>query len=122
MLNLPRTVIAPDTTPDKPELTGGPFEVSVPILASGDDRLVVQVPPVWDVEPNRAEPHGRVRLLRDHAARRKVQYRCSGVTRRDQGELPTALAERFKGMQQTVIPLVLAHLFRLAPSVGASED
>src|SRR5947209_20096969 len=25
-------------------------------------------------------------------------------------------------MQQTVVPLVLAHLFRLAPSVGASED
>src|SRR5262249_12573957 len=68
MLNLPRTIIAPNAPPHKPELAGGPFAVSVPILAAGDDRLIVQVPPVGYVEADGAEPHGGYRLRRDYTA------------------------------------------------------
>src|SRR2546428_14060579 len=114
MLNFPRTVIAPNAPPHKPEVAGGPLSVGAPVLAARDNRAVVHIPPVRDVIPDWAEPGGRDRLLGNHATGCKVQDGSTCVMWGDQCEITTALAERLKCVQQAIIPLVLTHAFRLA--------
>src|SRR5262245_11070413 len=38
VMDLPRTIVAPDAPPDEPELAGGPLAVGLPVFAAGDDR------------------------------------------------------------------------------------
>lgn len=67
---------------------------------------IVEVPPVRNVEPNRAEPTGVRLLSRDDLATMKVHHRRTRVLRRDKCEHPVALTERFEGAKHVVVPVI----------------
>src|SRR5262249_51858171 len=105
VLDLPGRIVAPVTAPHKPEITAGPFTVSVPVLTSGDDGAVVHVPPVRHIETNGAEAASGwcprlIDLLRDYAPGSKVKHSRCCVIARDQRQFSASLPERLKGLQQ----------------------
>src|SRR5262249_55496616 len=107
VLDLPGRVVAPDAPPHEAEIAARQLTAWIPGHRARENRTVIDVPPVWNVETNRTESCSVRLFRRDDLSRGEVEHRCRRVVGGDESEDPITLTERFERPKEVhVVPVV----------------